>query len=103
MERNFTENVIHPVWPLLQALSYQRIRDGPCECDVEHVEETPERGDVLDEVGDGEQGMHCCCFRLLLHTVLVVVVVFVVILFAVIVIVRPCCCLKIGEMYQTQI
>ena len=56
MERNFAENVIHPVWPLLQALSYQRVRDGPCECDVEHVEETPERGDVLDEVGDGEQG-----------------------------------------------
>ena len=69
MERNFTENVIHPVWPLLQALSYQRVRDGPCECDVEHVEETPERGDVLDEVGDGEQGLHRCCFRWLLHTV----------------------------------
>ena len=62
MERNFTENVIHPVWPLLQALSYQRVRDGPCECDVEHVEETPERGDVLDEVGDGEQGLHRCFF-----------------------------------------
>ena len=63
MERNLAENVIHPVWPLLQALSYQRVRDGPCECDVEHVEETPERGDVLDEVGDGEQGLHRCCFR----------------------------------------
>ena len=44
------KNVIYPVWPLLQAVGNQRVWDGSCESDVEHVEEKPARRNVLDEV-----------------------------------------------------